>query len=286
MGHEAVGVAADAYVDEAKFCEAIPEYDVYVSGGLEDCTKAVIDSAHKLKAIVFLGVDYKDYIDEKAAKSRNIPIFNTPGGNSRAVAELTIMLLLMAARNAAKMLEDSSQKKWAQQTGFELKGKTLGLVGSGPIAAQVAQIAAGFDMSVLYWSRSGEKPDMPGQYCAWESLLSRSDLLSLHVPKDAGVLIDRNALKQMKTGSILINTARAALVDPESLYDALKSNHILCAGFDVFYTEGKDTWTCPQSNLFSLGADKFFMTPHAGWCSREAHANLLNMAVAAIAMLT
>ena len=264
-GHKVISVAADAYVDEAKFCKGIKGIDIYVSGGIETCTAKVIEASDALKLIIFLGVDYKAYIDEAAAAKSNIPIRNTPGANARAVSELTFLLILMSARKAAQMLSDTQHKEWKPQTGSELKGKTLGLVGSGTIAQQVANIGLGFGMTVLYWSRSGAKKGMTGQYQELDSVLAQRDILSLHVSSEAGVIIDKAALDKMQPHAILINTSPAKLVDADALYTALKNDRLSAAAFDSFYTEGKDAWACGEAKLFELGAGRFFITPHAGW---------------------
>jgi phosphoglycerate dehydrogenase-like enzyme len=278
-GAEVVNVPADVYVDEAKFCEGIKGFDVYISGGIESCTAKVINSSDVLKKIIFLGVDYKVYIDADAAAKKGIVIYNTPGANSRAVAELTIMLMLMAARKAAKMLEDFGKKEWKNQTGTELKGKRLGLIGSGPIAQQVSIIARGLGMRVSYWSRSGAKEEMKGRYSELQNLLSKSDILSLHIPKSAGLFLNAEAINKLKKGAILVNTSSAELVDPASLHAALSSGRLACAAFDSFYAEGAKVWESPQRNLFELGADRFFITPHAGWRTREADDRMFEMAI-------
>lgn len=284
-GHEAVCVPADEYVDETKFCQAIKNYDVYVSGGLEDCTAKVIESAEKLKVIIFLGTDYKAYIDEPAAQARGIPIVNTPAANARAVAELTIMLMLLVARKGARIITDAHQQKWKNQQGFELKAKTLGLIGAGNIAHHVARIGEGLGMNVLYWTRSGERPDMTGTYANMNDLLKQSDVVSLHVPKEAGVVLGPDVIALMKEGGVLVNTAPAMLVDANALYEALNSGKLSAAAFDCFYAEGEKAWTCDESKLFSLGPDKFFVSSHSGWKTAEGDGNMYRKAVDTILSL-
>lgn len=281
-GHELVTVAADAYVDEQKFIDGIQGFDVYISGGLETCTKAVIEAADQLKAIGFLGVDPKNYIDLEAAAAKNIPVYTTPGANARAVAELSILLTLNAVRKTVKMFATLQNKQWQNETGFELQGKTIGLIGSGPIAQHVSKIAQGFDMRVLYWTRSGEKSSMAGQYVELDDLFKSSDIVSLHVPKDAGTIIDKSALETFKDGAVLINTAPAVLVDYPALYDALSSKKLACAAFDCFYSEGEKAFTCEEAKLLELGPDRFFISPHAGWRTVEADNNMFRMVLDSI----
>ncbi len=279
LGHKVVAVAGDAYVDEAKFCESIKGVDVYVVGGLEKCTANVIQASDTLKAIIFLGVDYKAYIDVVAAAEKNIPIFNTPGANARAVAELAFLLILLSARKATRMLSDAQHKTWESQTGFELQGKTLGLLGSGPIAQQTSRIGLGFGMNVFYWSRSGARQSMAGQYRELDVVFSESDILSLHLPFAVGTFIDKTALDKMQPHTVLINTCPAKLVDADALYSALRNNKLCAAAFDPFYTEGKGAWACAEAKLFELGNEKFFITPHAGWRTVEADNNMFKIAI-------
>lgn len=285
QGHEAVCVPADEYVDETKFCRAIKNYDVYVSGGLENCTAKVIEAAEALKAIIFLGTDYKVYINEPAAQSRGIPIINTPAANARAVAELAVMLMLMTARKGAQIITEANQGNWQNRQGFELQGKTLGLVGAGNIARHVARIGKGFGMDVLYWTRSGEKPDMAGTYVNMNSLLMQSDVVSLHVPKETGIVLDAETISSMKEKSVLVNTAPASLVDAQALYNALSSGKLSAAAFDCFYAEGTKAWICDEAKLFSLGADKFFVSSHSGWKTVETDENIFRKAVDTILSL-
>lgn len=282
QGHELMVVAADAYVEEKDFVQGIQGFDVYISGGLETCTKTVINSTDSLKAIVFLGVDPKNYIDLDAASAKNIPVFTTPGANARAVAELTILLMLNAVRKATKMFRDIQNKTWKNETGFELQGKTIGLLGSGPIAQNVSKIAKGFDMNVLYWTRSGEKSSMFGTYADLNDLYSKSDIVSLHVPKDAGKIIDTEAIERFKEGAVLINTSPASLVDYEALYEALSSNRLSCSAFDCFYSEGDKAFTCEEAKLLTLGLDRFFISPHTAWRTLEADDNMFTVAVESI----
>lgn len=278
-GHELVTVTADAYMDEQKFIEGIQGFDIYVSGGLEKCTKAVIDSADQLKAIAFLGVDPRNYINLEAAEAKNIPVFSTPGANARAVAELTILLTLNAARKAAKMFSNLENKIWQNETGFELQGKTIGLLGSGPIAQNVAKIANGFDMEVLYWTRSGEKSSMTGRYVELDDLFQKSDIVSLHIPKVSGTVIDKSVFEKFKKDAILINTSPASLVDYPALYEALSSKKLASAAFDTFYAEGEKAFTSREAKLLGLGTDRFFLTPHAGWRTVEADDNMFRIAL-------
>ena len=284
-GHEVIDVPVNEYVDQQKFANEINKYDVYVSGGIEDCTRQVIEAANNLKAIMFLGVDYKAYIDADAAVEKNIPIINTPGANARAVAEINLALILMAARKIPAMIGDINSKNWKGRQGFEVQNKTLGIIGSGSIAQYLADMAQGVGMNVIYYTRSGKKTDMAGTYYDFESLLKTSDIVSLNVPKEAGLIMDAEAFSKMQNHAVLVSTAPASLVDAGALYSALEGQKISAAAFDCFYAEGDKAWECNEAKLISLGSDKFFITPHAGFNTIEANDNMFRIVVDAIKSL-
>jgi phosphoglycerate dehydrogenase-like enzyme len=286
QGHKVHSVSHNAYVEPETFAKGIKGFDVYVSGGDEACTANVINSADCLKSIIFLGADYKSHIDEEAALKRGVSVYNTPGANARAVAEHTFMLIKLAARDGASMLKSVRDCKWDVFIGSELEGKTIGLIGAGAIAAKVAKIALGYDMKVVYWNRSGAKQDMGGEYGEYkdqiDDVLKGSDIISLHVPLAAGEIIGERELGLMKPHASLINTARARLVNADALYNTLKNNKIHSAAFDVFYKEGPDFFDCPEGKLLELGSDKFILTPHAAWKTREADDRMFQMALSHI----
>jgi D-3-phosphoglycerate dehydrogenase len=276
-GYYIVVAAADTYADDAKFCEDIKGFEFYISGGIEKCPASVIEAADKLKMIGFLGTDASNYVDLVAAKKKGVSVVTTPGANARAVAELTVMLMLLASRRANKMLVDMSRRVWQNQTGFELMGKTLGLIGAGPIAQYVAIIANGLGMKVMYWTRSGPKADMTGSYKEIDAILNQSDIISIHVPSTAGVILDSVAFGKLKHGTIIVNTCPAKLVDADALYNGLRTGIVSCSAFDGFFIEGNEAWNSDQSRFFELGEDRFFVTPHSGWRTVEADNNMFRL---------
>lgn len=285
-GHQVLVVSSRAYVDEKDFIRGIQDIDIYVSGGLEICTKAVIESANSLKAIIFLGVDYKNYIDADAAKANNIQIFNMPGANAQAVAEFTFLLMLLAIRNAASAVDDITKNIWKAQKGTELKGKTLGILGAGNIAQEVSNIAQGFGMKVIYWTRSGSKQTMQGDFRPLDVLYKDSDIISLHIPKDAGEVIDKTALECFQKHAILVNTSPAILVNANDLYEVLKNEDIASAAFDCFYAEGEKAFSCSESKLLSLPKNRFILTPHTAWSSQETEENMFKRVTEYIACIS
>lgn len=273
-------------VNEEKFINIISKYDIYISGGLETCSKAVIEAAENLKAIMFLGTDCSIYIDTKTAKEKNIPIFCTPGANANAVAELTILNILMMARKMPLMLKNMDSNIWGNETGTELKGKNLGVIGAGNIAQKVANIATNLGMTVSYWNQSGAKNAMEGDFISIDNLLKKSDIITFHIPEKSGEILTLDRFRKVKNNVIIVNTSPAKLVNADALYSFLKQNHTASAIFDTFYSEGANAWKCPESKLFNLSPHQFNVTPHTGWRTMEADSNMFTVIIKHLMDLT
>ena len=230
---------------------------------LKPCTAAMIAAAPRLRLIQKIGVGVNT-IDLDAARARGIPVCNLPGTNSRAVAELTVGLMLGAVRRVARFDAGLRAGVWSDpvlQDGIgELGGKTVGLIGYGSIPRLLAPVLASLGCRVIYTARQ-ERPDAIGEYRSLEALLAEADVISLHVPltPETDRMIDAAALARMKRGSVLINTARGGLVDQAALTEALRSGHLGAAGLDVFATEPAD----PGDPLFQL--PNVLVTPHVAW---------------------
>jgi len=170
-----------------------------------------------------------------------------------------------AARGIAEMDREMRAGRWLRADGMQLKGKTLGLIGFGGIAAEVARIALGSGMRVLAWNRSPKS--YPGvDFVDLDTLLAASDVVSLHLllNDDTRGFVTRKHLAAMKSGVIFINTARAALVDEAAMIDALKTGHIRHAGLDVFNTEPLPAnHALTQLPNVTLSAHSAFRTPEA-----------------------
>ena len=173
-------------MNEAEFVKSIADKHVYVCGGFERATKAVIDAAHSLKLIVFRGADAGAYIDINAASSRKIAVCNAPGANSQAVAEFAISMLLSAWKAIPYLQEGIKSRKWIENTSSNLEGKRLGIIGMGRIGSKVAQIAhAGFGMQIGYFSRARKldiEQAIGAEYHPLADLLRKADAISLHLP--------------------------------------------------------------------------------------------------------
>lgn len=203
---------------------------------------ALLEVCPRLKVVANVAVG-TDNLDLAALTARKIPAGNTPGVLTDATAEIAFALILATARRIVEARDTLLAGGWKQWEpdfllGRELAGSTLGIVGLGRIGLAVARRAQAFSMSLLATSRRGT--EVPGvTVLGLDALLAQSDIVSLHVPLSDATrhLIGRAELARMKPGSILINTARGAVVDEEALADALESGHLGAAGLDVFSRE-------------------------------------------------
>jgi D-3-phosphoglycerate dehydrogenase len=230
---------------------------------------AEIAVAPNLKVIVSHGAGI-DAIDKPAADARGVPVLSTPGTNTTAVAEHTMALMLACARQvpqADKAIRDGDFDFRYRQTGFELYGKTLGLVGYGRIAQQVAHLARAFGMQVLACSQHSTEEEMLKsgvEHVDLHSLRIRSDIVSLHTVPGGIPKFDAAGISELKSGAMLINTARGALIDEAALVAALKGGHLVGAALDVFDSEP----TAFDSPLVSCPS--LILTPHIGGSAHEA----------------
>ncbi|TCH99788.1 hydroxyacid dehydrogenase [Roseococcus sp. SYP-B2431] len=255
-------IVSDA--DDAAFAAALPEAEA-IWHVLRPLGAADIAAAPRLRLIQKIGVGVNT-IDLDAARARGIAVCNLPGTNSRAVAELTLALMLAALRKLAWFdAETRAGRGWSQppeiQDGlFELGGRTVGLVGHGAIPTLLAPVLAALGCRILYTARA-PKPEAIGEFRTLDALLAESDVVSLHIPEtpETRGLIGRDALARMKRGAVLVNTARGGLVDQAALVEALRSGHLAAAGLDVFAAEPAD----PDDALFAL--PNVVVAPHVGW---------------------
>ncbi len=248
--------------DDARLASLLPGCDV-LWHVLKRCTSDMIAAAPGLRLIQKIGVGVNT-IDLEAAKARGIPVCNLPGTNSRAVAELTLALMLAVLRRVARFDASLRAGLWtdpALQDGIgELGGRVVGLVGYGSVPRLLAPVLAAMGCELLYTARHLAEGAV-ARFVPLESLLEQSDVVSLHLPltPDTDRLIDRTALGRMKKGSILINTARGGLVDQAALADALRAGHLGGAGLDVFAEE-----PVPRDEAL-LGMSNVVVTPHVAW---------------------
>ena len=218
-----------------------------------------------LKHIIFLGTGARSYMDPDALAALGITVHIIKGYGDTAVAEHSIALMWAAARGLARMDNGMRAGNWFRTEGMELTGKTLGLLGFGGIAAEVARIATGSGMRVLAWNRTPKTA--PGvTFVDLDTLLAESQVLSVHLLLNDETRGFLNAERQgkMQPGAILVNTARAALVDEDAMIAALESGRLRHAALDVFGTEplpaGHKLTTLQN---VTLSAHSAFRTPEA-----------------------
>jgi D-3-phosphoglycerate dehydrogenase len=218
-----------------------------------------------LKHVVFLGTGARSYMNPEELAGLGISVHLIRGYGDTAVAESTIALMWAAARGIAQMDREMRAGNWLREDGMQLTGKTLGLIGFGGIAAEVARIALGSGMNVVAWNRSA-KSHRGVEFVELDELLSGSDVVSLHLllNDETRGFLSRSCIEAMKPGAILVNTARGALVDEDAMIEALQSSHIRHAGLDVFNIEPlpRDHPLTKLPNV-TLSAHSAFRTPEA-----------------------
>jgi D-3-phosphoglycerate dehydrogenase / 2-oxoglutarate reductase len=218
-----------------------------------------------LKHVVFLGTGARSYMNPDELAEIGIAVHLIRGYGDTAVAECTIALMWAAARGIAWMDREMRAGNWLREDGMQLTGKTLGLIGFGSIAAEVARIAVGSGMRVLAWNRTA-KSSVGVNFVTLDKLLAESHVISLHLllNDETRGFLSRQRIAAMKPGAILVNTARGALVDEAAMIEALKSGHIRHAGLDVFNIEPLpiDHPLTKLTNV-TLSAHSAFRTPEA-----------------------
>jgi D-3-phosphoglycerate dehydrogenase len=227
----------------------------------EPLTERVLQAARDLKIIARTGVGV-DNIDLQAARERGIRVTVTPGMLDKAVADLTLGLLLCVARRICQSDKTIRRGQWERTIGLDLEGKTLGIIGLGSIGKQVAKRALAFDMQVVAYDpiEDHEFATIHGiSYVDRDQLLEVSDFVSLHLPltQETHGYIGERELRRMKPTAYLINTARGAIVDERALYRALREGWIAGAALDTFVQE-------PPLGSPLLELDNVVMTPHIG----------------------
>jgi glyoxylate reductase len=241
-----------------------------------------MDRAPHLKVISNHGVGV-DHIDLAAAQARGIPVGNTPGCLDAATADMTMALMLAAARNVVVGDRFARGPEFTHYDpailiGQEVTGSTLGIVGMGRIGKQVARRAHGFDIQVLYHNRRRDpqaETELGVSYAAFDELLARSDFVSLNCPltRETTGLISTAQFAQMKPSAILINISRGPVVDGEALYEALASRRIAAAAVDVTAPE-----PLPRDHKL-LSLDNLVITPHLGSASNRTRQRMIEMTV-------
>ncbi|MBI2052456.1 MAG: hydroxyacid dehydrogenase [Candidatus Sungbacteria bacterium] len=266
-----------------------------------DVTGAVMDALPNLSLIAARSTGF-DHIDLEHARAKNIAVANVPAYGSRTVAEFTFGLMLTLSRkifSARRQMLESEDFSMEKLEGFDLKDKTLGVVGTGRIGRNVIKIARAFEMNVL---AADIKPDenfaaeAGFQYMPLEELLKNSDIISLHAPylPETKHLINSDNIQLMKKGAYLINTARGELVETDALLKALTTGQLAGAGLDVLESERqlkeeaelltyqpgqiKDFKTLSEDHIL-INMPQVVVTPHIAFCTAQAREEIIKTTV-------
>ncbi len=273
------------YVKVEKISKALTEEeliheikDVHILGirSKTSVTKKVLEAAKKLQAIgcFCIGVNQ---VDLKTATKNGVVVFNAPYSNTRSVAELVIGLSIMLIRRIPDKNKAAHEGIWMKEArnSFELRGKTLGIVGYGNIGSQVSVLAEALGMKVIFYDVETKLPLGNAEDArSLKELLGRADVVTLHVPETAQTrnLINKNNLRYFKKGAILINYARGEVVDLDALRKEILDGHINGAAIDVFPWEPEKNGDRFQTPLQDL--PNVILTPHIGGSTEEAQQNI------------
>ena len=272
---------SDLAPDEKTLIEKIRDKDGLLCLLTDKITKSVIDAGGRLKIIANYAVGY-DNIDVDYATQKGIMVTNTPGVLTDATAELTWALILGCARRITEGDRFTREGKfigWSPTLflGYELKGKTLGIIGAGRIGTKVGMIANGFEMKIIYCDKKRNtmlEEKLGANKVELHALLQDADFVTIHVPltKETYHLIGKKELGLMKPTCVLVNTSRGAVIDEHALVEALKEHRIAYAGLDVYEFEPKIS---PE--LISL--DNVILLPHIGSATFRARIAMADIAI-------
>lgn len=263
-------------------CEAVNADYLLVSGRLP-IDEGVLSAAKHLKMIQRTGVG-TEMLNVEAIKQHGIPVYVNAGVNAQSVAEHTLTLILASLKRLPQINKQTHEGVWKKQqvgvTTRELNGKTVALVGMGNIGRLVAQMLQIFGAKIIYTDvvrQSAETEQRLGltYYDRFEAMLPKTDVLSFHCPlvKENTEILNQRTMAMMKKGAIVVNTARGKLINPDDLYEALKSGHLSAAALDTHYEE-------PLKENYKLAElDNVILTPHIGGLSYEAFHQMMADAI-------
>lgn len=263
--------------------------------------KTDLDRMPNLKLITTRSTGF-DHIDVVAAREKNIEVEYVPSYGENTVAEFAFALLLALSRKipeAHNQVTETGSFKQSNLRGFDLKGKTIGIIGTGRIGTHAIKMAKGFDMNVLAYDpfpKEGLTDELGFEYIGFEELLGRSDIISIHASLSESTrhMINEASIKHIKPGAILINTARGGLIETSALVNALKGGIISAAGIDVLEEEGdmideEKLLTNPHPNMeelknvlsnhYLINHPRVIITPHIAFNTDEAVKRILDTTI-------
>lgn len=251
--------------------KTVSNYDALIVRSRTQVTKEIIEAGRRLRVIGRAGVGL-DNIDLETAEKKGIMVFDVPGASANAAAELTIGLIISLARSIPRADHSMKEGKWIkkQLMGWELRDKTLGIIGLGNVGGSVARIAKALGMKILITKRTPPAQELlrelEAEFVLLKELLQRSDVVTIHVPLTPQTkhMIGAQKIQLMKKGAFLINTSRGAIVDKKALLNALKSGKLGGAALDVYEIE-------PPKDLSLIRLPNVICTPHIGAQTERAH---------------
>lgn len=268
-------------IDQEDLMQKLPEYDAICVRSATKVRKELIDACPNLKVIGRGGVGL-DNIDVEHAKSKGIKVVNTPNASTRSVSELVFAHLFSIARfifKASREMPESGHDSFKKlkkiySKGFDLEGKTIGIIGIGRIGQETAKIAYGLGMNVMAVDTYIDQVELDFNIAQhafkvdlktsdMEKMLAEADVITLHVPSTDKAILDAESFKKMKDGVIIINASRGGTIDEKALLEAINSDKVAYAGLDVFENE-------PTPNSDILKHEKIISTPHIGGSTEEA----------------
>ena len=266
----------DGALSEAEMVKAVKGVHLLGIRSKTRITNKVIDAGDKLLAVGCFGIG-TNQVDLQAATKKGVAVFNAPYSNTRSVAELIIGLCVMLIRRISDKNAAAHAGFWQKDSSgsFELRGKTLGIIGYGNIGSQVSIMAEAMGLHVIYFDIATKLPlGNARQIRDLKELLKRSDIVTLHVPSDATTrnMINTETLKHLQKDTIFLNYSRGDVVDLDALNNALKSGKIAGAAVDVFPDEPEKNGAAFTSVLQNL--PNVILTPHIGGSTEEAQANI------------
>ena len=278
MGYEVIVNNEKAPFSREEFV-ALAQEATGVIVGTEPMGRDLLEKCRNLKAVVRYGVG-TDNVDLEFLKENGIGFDRCAGSNSVSVAEMAVSFMFMMAKGIPHGAENVRRGRWEKVDGFELYGKTIGIIGFGDIGRQVARITGGIGMNVIACAAHPIKEEILAEYNAknvsFEELISTSDVISINAPLTDKTrnMIGAPEFKKMKNTAVLVNTARGGIVDDRAVLEALKTGEIMAYGTDVFGTEPAvyEPWV---KELLEL--PNFILTPHMASRTVEADMNMTNM---------
>lgn len=260
-------------MNEEEFIECLSDVDAVILS-TEKVTKKVIDSSPKLKMISRYGVGL-DNVDLEYCKEKGILVTVTKGGNSNAVAEFAVSLMLSCLRGVAYADQYAKKNIWKKFTGMDLDGKTVGVVGLGSIGKLVVKKLQGFDVKILgydvYYDEKFVK-EYGVEKVSIDDLVKNSDIITLHAPSNGKAILGKEEFNEMKDNVVIVNTARSDLIDLNALLEAINNKKVFAVGLDVHENE-------PNFDKRFESLDNVILTPHQAAISKEASNKASQMAV-------